>query len=71
MNERYNIKGRLDEPFFVSQSGVVITFRDYIIEGTRIICNSEMTQKEIDRLDTLDNKELNLIIEELEWLLSK
>ena len=71
MNERYNIKGRLDEVFFVAKTGVSITFREYIIEGWRILGGPEPTQEEINRLDTLDNKELNLIIEELEWLLSK
>ena len=70
MNERYNIKGRLDEVFFVSKNGLVTTFRDFIVEGWKLF-GPEPTQEEIDKLDTLDNKELNLIIEELEWLLSK
>ena len=66
----YNIKDNLDTPInqVIKDSSLDMTFRDYFIKGWKEI-NQPLRDTSV--LDTMDNKALNFMLDELSWLLSK
>lgn len=67
-----NIKDNLDRRICDCLEGSTntMTYREFIIYGWNEV-NSPMFEHEIKALDNKTNEELNEMVEELDWLLSK
>ena len=67
-----SIKGNLDKRICDCEPGATNTetYREFIVNGYQSI-GCDLTEKQIQHLDEASNKELNEIVDELDWLLEK
>ena len=67
-----NIKENLDKRICdcLDNATNIQTYREFIINGWEEL-NMPLDDKEIQSLDLVSNEELNHMVEELNWLLSK
>ena len=67
-----NIKENLDKRICdcLDNATNTQTYREFIIDGWKEL-NMPLNDKEIQSLDLVSNEELNHMVEELNWLLSK
>lgn len=67
-----NIKENLDKRICdcLDNATNTQTYREFIIDGWKEL-NMPLDDKEIQSLDLVSNEELNHMVEELNWLLSK
>ena len=67
-----NIKNNLDKRICdcLDNATNTQTYREFIINGWKEL-NMPLDDKEIQSIDLVSNEELNHMVEELNWLLSK
>ena len=67
-----NIKDNLDRRICDCLEGATNTetYKEFIVNGWKELGDT-LTEKEIAKLYTKTNEELNFIVDELDWLLSK